>query len=183
MVKKVVLGGVLAGLAFFIWGAVAHTALPLSKMGTETLPNRDAVLGALGAEPAEPIVFKFPSDEEVEAGVVKPVGMLVYDPVGMSAGMGKELGIQLATDLALGLLTAVLLSCVLAGLPTYGCRLGFVTGLSVLPILSVLVPYWNWYGFACAFTMAGVIEHVVGFFLAGLILAAIVKKPAPTPGM
>ncbi len=36
-----------------------------------------------------------------------------------------------------------------------------------------LVPNWNWYGFPIEFTGAQIISHVVGWFLAGVVLAAI----------
>ena len=52
----------------------------------------------------------------------------------------------------------------------------------------ILVPFWNWYGFPPEFTLGQTIEHVVGWFLAGIALAAIVcpssgastQKPNPS---
>jgi hypothetical protein len=38
----------------------------------------------------------------------------------------------------------------------------------------ISVPYWNWYGFPLDFTGAQALEKIIGWFLAGLVLAAIV---------
>jgi hypothetical protein len=41
------------------------------------------------------------------------------------------------------------------------------------------VPYWNWYGFPTDFTLAQIVENTVGWFLAGLVLALIVRPSSP----
>jgi len=51
----------------------------------------------------------------------------------------------------------------------------FVTLLGLSAWVAIAIPYWNWYGFPTDFTMGKGIEQVLGFFLAGLVLAAIVK--------
>jgi hypothetical protein len=40
----------------------------------------------------------------------------------------------------------------------------------------VNVPQWNWYRFPTAFTLAQLVEHVVGFLLVG-VAAALIMKP------
>ena len=41
--------------------------------------------------------------------------------------------------------------------------------------IMILVPYWNWYGFPPDFTLGQIIEHAVGWLLAGIALAAMVR--------
>ncbi len=60
-------------------------------------------------------------------------------------------------------------------------RVLFVTLLGIFGFATVSVPYWNWYGFPTDFTLAEAIDHVVGWFLAGLVLAAIVRPITPKP--
>ena len=57
----------------------------------------------------------------------------------------------------------------------------FVTLLGCLAWVVVYLPYWNWYGFPIDFTLAALAEYAIGFFLAGLVLAAMVKQPAAPP--
>jgi hypothetical protein len=54
----------------------------------------------------------------------------------------------------------------------------FVALLGVLPFLMVNFPYWNWYGFPIDFTLTELADKFIGFCLAGLVLAAMVKPPA-----
>ncbi len=45
--SKVVIGGLLAGIVVFFWGAFAHMVLPLGKMGVHQIPNEEPVIGAM----------------------------------------------------------------------------------------------------------------------------------------
>ena len=44
---RIILAGVLGGIAMFIWTSIAHMALPLGHAGIKELPNEQAVLAAL----------------------------------------------------------------------------------------------------------------------------------------
>jgi hypothetical protein len=54
-------------------------------------------------------------------------------------------------------------------------RVACVTLVGILASIMTLVPYWNWYGFPTDFTLAQIAENAVGWFLAGLVLALIVR--------
>ena len=41
---KIILAGVLGGIAMFIWTSVAHRVLPLGEAGIAEIPNEQAVL-------------------------------------------------------------------------------------------------------------------------------------------
>jgi hypothetical protein len=60
-------------------------------------------------------------------------------------------------------------------------RVGCVTLMGVLASLMTSVPFWNWYGFPTEFTLAQIIEHSVGWLLAGIVLAAIVRPSKAKP--
>ena len=62
----------------------------------------------------------------------------------------------------------------------------FVAGLGLFAWMVISVPYWNWYEFPLAFTLAEAIDSDVGWLLAGFVIAAIVRpwrvkpvEPAP----
>src|ERR1700742_4785706 len=44
---KVLLAGILGGIAMFIWTTIAHLALPLGEAGIGEIPNESAVLTAM----------------------------------------------------------------------------------------------------------------------------------------
>ena len=60
MTKRIIIGGVLAGLAMFMWGAVSHMALGLQESGIKQFANETPVLAALKSEIKEPGFYFFP---------------------------------------------------------------------------------------------------------------------------
>jgi hypothetical protein len=48
----------------------------------------------------------------------------------------------------------------------------------ILSAISTNVSYWNWYGFPVNYTLAYSFTIAVGFIVAGLVAAAIVKPGA-----
>lgn len=181
---KVVSGGILAGIVVFFWGAFAHMVLPLGKMGVRMMPNEEPVLGAMRDTIREPGFYFFPgldmsrdastSEQQAWEARVKqgPVGVLIIHPSGGEAMSPRQLGTELGTNVVSALLAAFLLTFVHSG---YRGRVLFVTLLGVFGSLTISVPYWNWYGFPVDFTAAEAIDQVVGWFLAGLVLAAFVR--------
>ena len=51
----------------------------------------------------------------------------------------------------------------------------FVGLMGLLPALQVDIPQWNWYGLPTVFTAAQFVVHLIGFILAGLVVAKIVR--------
>ena len=94
----------------------------------------------------------------------------------MTPGM---LATEFATNVVTSLLAAFLLSQA-TSLTGFGARVGFVTLVGLAAGIAVNVPHWNWYGFPIVFTLAEILEHIVGFCLVGVIAALILKPGAPT---
>ncbi|MGP0070107.1 MAG: hypothetical protein ACLQGP_41730 [Isosphaeraceae bacterium] len=183
---RVLSGGLLAGIMVFFWGAFAHMMLPLGELGVRRIPNEDNVIGAMRDNIHEPGFYFFPgldmsrqaseSDQQAWEAKVKqgPVGVVIIQPSGGEAMSPRQLGTELATNVVSALLAGLLLAFVRTG---YWGRVLFVTLLGVFGVLTISVPYWNWYGFPVDFTIAEGIDQVAGWFLAGLVLAAIVRGP------
>ncbi len=47
MSKRILLTGVLGGIAMFVWSSLAHLVLPLGSIGVSEIPNEPAVLAAM----------------------------------------------------------------------------------------------------------------------------------------
>lgn len=105
-----------------------------------------------------------------------PSGFLVFHPNGMPGMSAKTLFIELASNIAAALIAAYLLAQALVSLPGLGSRVLFVTLIGVIPFLAISVSYWNWYGFPASFTFGELIEQGVGFALAGVAMAMIMKR-------
>ena len=174
---RVLLAGLIGGVVFFLWGAVAHMALPIGEMGMRAPTNEEAVLAALReglpAEGAYYLPYLSPDQMGDEAATraysaratSNPYAWIVYQPQGRdSLQMGSNMALQFAS----GTLAALLMAW-LMGLGEFGFarRLGIAAALGIFAWLAISVPYWNWYRFPLDLTRANLIEQAVGWVLAG----------------
>ena len=109
-----------------------------------------------------------------------PTGLLVIHPEGRTMDLPPLMAKEVATNVFCALLAAIVLTQVRSG---YLGRVLCVTLMGVFAFAVVCVPYWNWYGFPLDFTIGQAAVHIVGWLLAGLVLAAIVRpvKEKSTP--
>ena len=138
----------------------------------------------------EPGFYLFPgigganrSPEQMEVWNEKyrkgPIGVLVYHPTGRAPMAPRFLLTELATNVLAALVVSLLLAMAASAMPAFGMRVLAVAMVGLVPGLDVDVSYWNWYGFPASYTAAALTDHVIGWSLAGLALAAIHKsKPA-----
>ena len=189
MLKRILLAGVLGGIALFVWEGIAHEALPLGEAGITALPNEAAFMATVKDVKQSGLYF-FPapenrpgmtSDEKkkaMEAMMQKwktgPAGIMVLQANGMDADSPKQLITPCVIDILVMLVAALLLSRATL-LSSYMARVGFVTMLALFPILHADLPYWNWYGFPMTYTLAQFVMRIVGFLVGGLIVAKFVK--------
>jgi hypothetical protein len=188
MAKRVILAGILGGILVFNWGYVAHMVLPTGEMGVHALPDEASVIATIRSTMKAPGFYLFPdmdksgkaSESEQQAWAEKakqgPVGVLIVRPDGREFAMGPLLLTELGTNIASALIAALVLSQVRAG-ASYWTRVALVTLLGVFALVTVVVPFWNWYSFPADFVASEAIEHIAGWFLAGLAMAAIVRSP------
>lgn len=185
--NKVLTGGIVGGFVVFVWGAISHMVLPLGEAGIQSLPNEDAVLGAMRSSIAEPGLYFFPgldmhahpSEAQQKAWEEKhrtgPAGLLVYTPVGGEPIPPRKL----ITELVSNILGAVIASCLLTKVGgTFWRRAGTVAVLGLFAWISIEISYWNWYGFPGTYVVAQAVDQVVGWGLAGLAIAKLVKPAA-----
>ena len=55
--------------------------------------------------------------------------------------------------------------------------------MGVFEWLDINVSYWNWYKFPTAFTVASLVEQLIGWTLAGLVMALILRPRPGTDGV
>lgn len=196
MTKRIVVGGIVAGFIMFIWGAVSHMVLGLGEYGIKPIPGESVVLGTLKGQLKEPGFYFFPGldnspglTKEQKAAAAKawsekflagPRGLIVYHPDGSQPITPGQLVTQLLSEIAAALVAAFVLAQAVA-LRSYIARVVLVAGMGLIPFFMVHLPYWNWYGFPADFTIAQLIDRLVAFLIAGLVLAKIVKAPIESP--
>ena len=78
-------------------------------------------------------------------------------------------------DLLAATLVAMLLSSVGSCGQNYWCRVGFIASLGVFTALIGHLSYWNWMHFPLGYTLAFVLDVIIGWTLAGLAIAFIIR--------
>jgi hypothetical protein len=178
------IAGLVGGIAMFIWSALAHTVLPLGEIG----------LGQVGPDSAAPAViqqelgdrdglYSFPgvagnphTDEAAMAALMEKQktsasGLIVYHRAGyapdMAPLMGKELGLEVVQSLILAWLLSGLVAAGLAARTVAAALVG------VAVAISTNGSYWNWWGFPTDYTLAAMVIQIVGYTVAGLVIAFI----------
>ncbi len=103
---KILLAGILGGIAMFIWTSIAHLGLPLGEAGIRKIPNESAVLSAMQSNIGEQTgLYIFPGpgmgknatrQEKNEAMkrmreklAVNPSGILMYHAPGRPFTFGQ----------------------------------------------------------------------------------------------
>jgi len=184
---RFVLAALLGGIVMFCWGAFSHMVLNLEADMIKPMPNEEAVSGVLKPAITSPGVYvmpgidmtRKPTDEEMNSWMAKyhagPTAMLFYHPEGADVFSPHQFGIQFGADLAAALFGSLILLF---------AATGFVRGVIISTLIGVagwsaiLIPYWNWYRFPFEFVRADLIDQVAGWFLAGLVMAALLRRRA-----
>lgn len=180
--QRTLVAGLIGGIVLFIWGAIAHVALPIGEMGMKVAVNQDATIAALQASADKGAgVYMLPgmdpeqwNDEAAMTafqGKYKdaPSAFLVYDPTPnpVIQSMVGPLVTQFVIDLAICLLAAWIMSRA----ALFGTRVLMGVAMGIIAWLSVSVPYWNWYRFPMDFTIGAYLDSGLGLAIAGVPMA------------
>jgi hypothetical protein len=191
---RILLAGVLGGIAMFIWTSIAHMALPLGEAGINETPKESAVLNAMQSSMGETTgLYIFPGlgvgknatrEEKNEAMkqmqqkiAANPSGILMYHPPGRPFAFGKSLAIEFSTEVLQAILVIWLLAQTRLG--SFAGRLGFVLIAGILASITTNISYWNWYGFPGVYTASYMLIEIVGFALVGVTAALVLRKQSP----
>lgn len=181
MTKRILLAGVLAGIALFAWGAISHMVLGLSEVGIKAMPNEEPVLSAMSSNLKEPGFYFFPggmeTPEQQQAAEEKyrkgPIGILIYQPTGRQPWDPMQFGTEFLKGVVAAIIAAWLLSQ--TSISSFLTRALFVALVGFVGSLDVHGSYWNWYGFPTNYTLAALADEFIGWFVAGLLLAGFIK--------
>jgi hypothetical protein len=188
---RIILAGIAGGIVLFIWGALSHTVLPFGDIGMKTLPNEAPVMAALKANITEPGLYFYPGIEgghsanEAEQAAFEakfksgPHGILIYHPIGTEVMPPSMMITELISNILAAILVALVISWLIC---SFWGRVAAAALFGLVSWLSVDASYWNWYGFPTDYFAAQAIDQVVGWFLAGLAIAVLVKGRGPNNG-
>lgn len=174
---RVLVGAILGSIILFVWSAISWMALPWHMQTMHSFKNDTAIVEVIKANADKSGVYFLPapSSQQQNSMNTEMKGPFVLAAVQFEnmPAMTHPLGIQFIMELV----TAFLACCLLAktkGLGYFG-RFGFIFKFSLAIAIMSYVPYWNWFGFSTDYTLVGMADIIISWFLAGIIMAAIVK--------
>lgn len=191
---RIFIAGIFGGIVMFVWGVAAHMALGLGNVGIHQPVDENVVLASLHQGLGEqPGVYMLPSFDpkemndpyKVRAYSLKathaPYAWVVYLPQGEDTmQMQQQIGRQWASDTLAALALAFMLGVAVL---SFRKRLAIAAVASLFAWLCLQVPYWNWYRFPLDFTLASLIEQLIGWLLAGAVMAWWIGRQERRPAL
>jgi hypothetical protein len=188
---KILLAGIIGGMAMFLWTSIAHMALPLGEAGIGEIPDEPAVLSTMQSSIGDQTgLYVFPGlgvgknasrQEKNEAMkhmsekiAANPSGILMYHPPGRPFAFGKALGIEFATELLEAILVVFLLAQ--TRIASFAGRVGFVLVAGILAAIATNISFWNWYGFPSVYVGSYMLIQIVGFFVVAIVAGLVLRK-------
>jgi hypothetical protein len=168
--RFLLVGTLVTAITLFAWQSISNTVIPWHEATMREFANNDAVVQAVRANAPESGVYFSPQ------GILASVA-LTPNLADRTALIGQMLG----TQFVINLVVALLLALVALRLRS-ATMLGTATALGTAGLAGSLLieaSNWNWYGFSLPWTAVNVIDHTIQWFLAGLVLAALMRRLAP----
>lgn len=178
MKKKIMQCALIGGLILFAWGFISWMVLPWHQMNFKKFKDEAQVQNVIRDAAVGSGVYVLPHccnrTEEDHARAHQ--GPTMFAVVRME-------GHHMSTShLVISLLTQILGAAVITWMllqtkiKEYQKRVFFVTTAGFLVGLLGLVPSWNWWGVSTGYTIVLWLDLIIGWFLAGLVLARLCRK-------
>ena len=190
MWTDVVWSGLAGGAAAWCWGALSWAMLPWHHATFRAFPAdaEDALARQLLAWCPESGVYGLPApprhapgatpqdrqraDERAHQQMVRgPVVTLVIQRTGFGS-----VPLAIARAFVIYVLTSMLLAWLLTQMTpaSYWHSVGIVTAVGGVVALMARAVDWNWHGYSTSFTVVWMADHLIGAFVAGVVIALII---------
>jgi hypothetical protein len=185
MSPRVLIATLAAAIVMFVWVSIAHIMTPLATAGISRMNNEPATIAAMQAAMPADGLYMFPGmdtqakdrDAEMKAyqakARVNPSGMVVFHAPKADQGMTRQMIGEFIIELICVLLAAIVLN--LANVPGFLGRVLVVTAIGLPAAAWTNLSYWLWYGFPTSYTLGAIAIQLIGFILAGVVLAALLR--------
>jgi hypothetical protein len=187
MSKTLLKAAVLGGLIVFVWGMFSWMIFPWHQSCLKKFTHESEVASVIRDNAPVSGVYVLPdtfayNEHTSHAEMARGKEMMERGPFMFatvrSNGMGKMTLRPFIFSLIIQIIGALIVTWML--MQTKGLifwkQVRFITlfGLGVA-ILGEL-PDWNWWGFSCAYVCINIADLVIGWFLAGLGIAKVLKR-------
>ena len=173
---RIVIAGILGGIAMFIWASAAHMATPLATAGLSPLPGGDTTVAHLHQQLGDKTaLYFFPYATGKDAkSMADQSAKMASGPSGLLAYQGPSQGAfprQMAVELGLEIIELILVGVLIVGAAGFGGRMRLALAIGAVAAITTNLSYWNWYGFDASYTLANGFTELVKYLVAGAVVA------------
>jgi hypothetical protein len=182
--KKLLLSSILGGFAAFVWMALSWTALKFHP--TSSFKNEAEVAEVLKRNAGGHDVYLLPGDpgndaaaheKAMKAADAGPFAYMVVRPGPKATSMGKNIALNLLTQILCAFLLTSLLLC--ARPLSYGARVLFIVQAALAGGMLCHLSPMIWWEVPLHWVLRELADLAVAWTLGGLVIA---KITAPSPG-
>ena len=170
--KKNILAVFLAGCVLFLWGFVSWVILPWHNWVSHKFSDERAVSQVLKQNATTAGVYYLPyAEEDHKPG--EAAAFVNVLPNGFDMNMGKLMGTALLGQILSAFLVFLLLRQV--SHLSYWNKVWFVARVGLAIGFISHFPYWNWFGFPGPYILVTILDVLIAWVLAGLVLARLTQ--------
>ena len=169
--KNNLLAIVLSAIVLFVWGFISWAVLPWHMKVAHKFASESAVAQALKENAPAAGIYYLPFEEEGHRPG-EPAAFVSVAPDGYDPNMVKMMGISVLGQMVAALLVLLLLRRT-ANL-NYWERVRFVALVGVAIAFISHFPYWNWFKFSDSYFLVTILDSLIAWTLAGLVMARFV---------
>ncbi len=179
---RVTLGAILGAVVLFVWMGVSWMALPWHCFTLGKFTHEDSVASVMVANTERNGIYVLPNcnDMKKDSAAIEAMkkGPIVFAAV-QHNGYDVESPRPYIISFIIYLIGAFFVTFMVMQTKlvlTYGGRLWFVTAFGIAAGVLASFPEWNWWGFSFSYAIVSFFDFVIGWFLAGLMIAAVTGR-------
>lgn len=169
-------GGIAGGVVLFIYMAVSWMAIPWHDASVREFKNAKEVAAELTENAKEPGIYIWPHGASADTSSgKKPFIFLSIDYY-----TGEPMGaLNFIIGLGIQIVSAMLVCALMAigSVTSYFKIVSFATLYGLTSGIATKLPMWNWMRWPIDFVAVDIADLIIGWFLAGLVIAYFVSKP------
>ncbi len=178
----------IGGLIVFIWGLFSWMVFPWHQKCLKKFTNESDVADVIRDNaPVEgvyvlPNTFAYRDGNTSQGEISRGMEMLEKGPFMFASikpnGIGKMTMGPFIISLIIQIIGAFIATWLLMQTKnlSFRNRVGFVTLFGLGVAILGRLPDWNWWGFSFGYVLINIVDLVIGWFLAGLGIAKVLKK-------
>lgn len=188
--SKLLRGAIVGGILLFTWSVVSWVVLNWHFDSIKALPDQDGAMAWIASSVQEPGVYLMPMNfsalsidaltpEQLSAPLNSnsPAMFAAVAPSGSGMSVINAVLLALAAHVvAAFFVTAIILINTASG---FWSRFSQVLLFAIAASVTIHVPHFIWFNFPLTYTLIAMIDSLIGWLFAGIVIAYITKPSYP----